>query len=294
MKASKKIRTTLLTGLLAFCIATLYYSCRKENNESGSATTSANHDRVVNNAQSIADKISHIKIVANNGKVLSVNTQSGGFSFADPHDGFSFSSSNGIEYVTNPDGSQSIYISAGAFGSNGGGGGGLIVAGNTSMEINFTLCISAADSAEGGFSFGPAMSGVSMVFGISGDLNRILNADESDTTEIGDILNGMAAYMVFDDEASGNYEIVSWLEDLGEAEENPDAFDGKGLAFVIDFRNMSMAFSKEGDLNVSGGSIGFSGKYYQFTPEEGAEDPFDLGEDPEVNVVDGMGTMGCN
>lgn len=290
MKAKRTIKSTLFTGLLAVSIATLYYSCKKENQAPASSSTSVSQKQMVNNAQDLADKISSIKIV-NKGKVVgSISTQSGGFSFADPHEGFSFSSSSGVQYVSDPNGGGSLYISASAFGGNAAAGS--VQAGNTNMDINYTLCISAADSGSG-FSFGPAFSGTSTILGISGDFSKILDgtANDSDMTTI---FNGFAMYQVFSDQASGAYPIVNWLQDISQIDENPDAFENKGFAWIMDFRDFHMFFSKSGNLNVSGGSITFDGKYYEFIPEEGAENPFDLGEDPEVNEVDGLGTMGCN
>lgn len=285
MKSVQKIKSGLLLGIAAISISTLYYSCQKTPNKP--MGWAANEGVSVENAQSILSKISKIKIVnTNTGKVIgAISTLDGGFSFADPHEGFAFSSPNGVQY-SEADGS--LYVTAAAFGENSGGGGGIIQAGSTSMDINYTICISADDSSSG-FSFGPTSEGTSTVFGISGDFDQILSGDTSGGIE--SLFNGFAMYQVYDDEASGTYDIVNWLEDLNEPE---DALQNKGFAWIIDFKKLQMYFSKSGSLNVSGGTIGFQGKYFEFIPEEDAEDMFDLGDDPEVNVVDGTGSMGCN
>jgi hypothetical protein len=64
-------------------------------------------------------------------------------------------------------------------------------------------------------------------------------------------------------------------------------------SFVMDFSNFSLYFATSGSINVSGGSMTFNGEYIAI------EDLFldFLGEgeeDPQVNVVSGYGTMGCN
>lgn len=285
MKISKKIKSTVLAGAVLLSVATLYYSCSKEKNQGPPTASGATEPQVISKGQDLSDKISRIRIVSADGKKVGALTQSGGFSFSEPHDGFTFSSPTGVQYVEDPNGGY-LYITAAAFSS---GGGGMVTAGNSSLDINFTLCLSAADSSEGGF-FGPTFSGASIIIGISGDLEAMMNAEGDSTADIGDFFHGIAVYAVFDSPASGNYQIMNFIENM----EDSTAWDNKGFAFVMDFQQFSIYFSKEGTLGVDGGSIGFEGKYYAVIPEEGAEDPFDLGDNPDVEVVDGLGTMSCN
>lgn len=283
MKISKKIKSTVLMGALVLSVATLYYSCSKENQGPAATAPVANKPQIIGQGKDLADKVSRIRIVSADGKRIGSMTQSGGFSFSEPHDGFAFSSPTGVQYVSDPNGGY-LYITAAAFT---GGGGGLVTAGNTQLDINFTLCLSADDST-GGF-FGPAFSGASMIIGISGDLEAMMNAGDDSTTSIADFFHGIAIYAVFDSPASGDYDIMNFIED-----QDTTAFEGKGFALAIDFKDLAVYFSKEGTLNVDGGSIGFSGKYYAIKPEEGSDNPFDLGDDAEVQEVDGLGTMSCN
>ncbi len=288
MKKMKSIKSMLLIGAMAVSVSVLYYSCTKPS-PGVSLGEDMGQDNSIAQAKSFADKISHIKIVADNGKVLGmVNGKTGAFSFADPHEGFHFSTNNGWEFVEDGSGGT-VYIAAGGFGNNAGGG--MVIAGSTTMEINYTFCLSASDDASGVNFFGPSKTGVSLIMGISGNLEKLLKGEVDSNTEMEDIFNGFAMYIVYSDKASGNYDVVNWITDSGLSDlENKN----KGFAWVMDFKNFHLYFSKEGKLNVNGGSIGFDGKYLDFQPDASASDLFDFGDNPKVTEVDGMGIMGCN
>lgn len=302
MKNSNNLKIVSLLGALFFSALVIITSCKKSNmgpGGSGSKITDQNEQTVQQLAQRAMDKISEIKIVKEtdgnkiNGKVIgTINMRSGGFTFADGNEGFNFSSSNGVEYVSTSGGGI-LFISAGSFGGNAAGG--TVQAGTSSLQINYTFCMSADDSSMNLNFFGPSFTGVSMVLGISGNFEDILNGTATDST-IMDAFNGMAMYVIYSDEASGNYPIVNWIanaDSINNSDNLGDLFANKGFAWVLDFKKPGIYFSSEGELNVSGGSIGFTGKYLAILPEEG-KDFFDLGGDIEFQEVDGLGVMGCN
>ena len=286
MKKAKNIKSIFLFGAVAISASILYYSCAKP--EPGGPATAANSQQVVvSKGQTFANQISRIKIVNNNGKIVgSINAKTAEFSFADPGDGFHFSTNNGWEFVKDGSGGT-IYIATGAFNSNSGG---TVVAGSTSLDINFTFCLSASD-ASNGFKFGPDTSntGVSLVIGIDGDLAAMAKGGSGQKIE--DMFHGLAMFLIYSKQAQGKYEVVNWIDNHGST-----SFDSKnkGFAWVMDFKSFSLYFSKEGTLNVNGGTIDFAGKYLQFSPDAKAKDIFDFGKNPTVTTVDGVGSMGCN
>ena len=291
MKISQKIKSVVFASAVVFSASALFYSCSKKSEMGPSSKSNSTVDQqAIKKASNFAAQISRIKIVADNGKVLgNINAKTGSFSFAEPHDGFHFSTNNGWEYVETADGTV-IYVAAGAFGSNASSGG-TVVAGNTSLDINYTFCLAASDAGDA-FSFGPDTNstGISIVMGISGDLESIINGN-TDGKDIQDLFNGFAMYLVYADQISGSYDVVNWIDDKSSPfDDNKD----KGFAWVIDFKNFHLYFSKEGKLTANGGTIGFEGKYLEFAPDADADDIFDFGDNPTVTEVDGSGEMGCN
>lgn len=231
------------------------------------------------------------------GKFLRIGND--GFNFSSPGDGWSFSSPSGYQYVAGSNGSSgTIFISSSAFGTNaagpsssgGSGGSGVVVAGPTSLNINYTFCYSADAEAMGLDLFdvgdGPDIDGVSGVLGVSGDFAALQDTNNVDEDEIKNIFHGLASYVVYDNQASGAYEIVNWLS-AGDDELEADDLANKGFAFVIDFQNARIYFSERGRLNVSGGTITYSGSYLM---AEISED----NEEMQVTSVSGVGAMGCN
>jgi hypothetical protein len=91
--------------------------------------------------------------------------------------------------------------------------------------------------------------------------------------------------MVYDKQAQGSYNIINWFDDL----EDPADLEGEGFAYIIDFRNEKLFFSKSGQLNVSGGQMTFTGKYLEISASL-----FEDEDNPTFREVSGFGTMGCN
>lgn len=211
------------------------------------------------------------------------------FSFSDPNPGWNFSNSSQVEFVPAPQGGGILFIGPGSFGENAGG---TVVAGNSSVNINYTFCFSASDEAIG-FDFGaggPELDGLSVVIGIGGDFEALTTGEFEEEDDIFDFFTGIAVYIVYDNEASGNYPILNWFEDLTE---DPDDLQDNGFAYVFAFQEPAgIYFSQSGSLNVSGGEISFDGVYWGITGN--IFDWFDTEDEFEYVEVDGFGTMGCN
>ncbi len=214
------------------------------------------------------------------------------FSFSSPNPGWNFSSTEQVYFAAAPEGGGILFLGPGSFGGNTGG---TVVAGNSSLNINYTFCFSASDDALG-FDFGvggPDFDGLSVVIGIAGDFEA-LSTGEFEDDEVFDFFQGFAVYIVYDNEANGNYPILNWFEDL---DGDPDDLEGNSFAYVLAFADPAgLYFSKSGSLNVSGGSISFEGIYWGI---EGNlfDGWFEEGEgenEPEFVEVEGFGTMGCN
>lgn len=211
------------------------------------------------------------------------------FNFVDPPGtGINFASSNGGQWTWSE--SQGLMIltepSAGL-----GSGGGTVVAGNTSLDIGLAVCFSIDDDAVGMDLFDTGVGDVAGVIGIAGDFDALMNGDfTSGEDDIFDFFHGFAYYLVYADQLSNtSYEVLNWVEDLDQPEDDLEDF---GFSFVVSFQNEGGIYiSKDGALNVNGGSIGFTGNYYAI---EGVGF-FDDGEgDADYSVVPGFGTMGCN
>ncbi len=223
------------------------------------------------------------------------------FDFSDPNSGWNFSENEGVEFVANPNGGGVLFVSPGAFGSNAGGSG-TVVAGNTALNINYTFCFSADEEAIG-LDLGLAdldFDGLSMVLGIAGDFEALANEDfENEDVDIFDYFQGLAYYLVYDNEAQGNYEILNFIDDVEGEGEDEDEPDGVGFSVVYGFTSDSFAlyFSKDGNLTVSGGSMSFSGNYYGIILDNlfGSDDDED-GDLFNFDFVEvpGFGQMGCN
>lgn len=123
--------------------------------------------------------------------------------------------------------------------------------------------------------------GFSAVIGIDADLSMLSNASSEN---IGNFFHGMASYYVYDFEASGQYEVFDWW-DLNTFE------SGNAVAYAFLFSNNnfgSFHFSKDGNINVSGGNMTFEGNYYKID-----YDFFMINDSLEFQTVQGSGTMGC-
>lgn len=217
--------------------------------------------------------------------------------FVDPDDGFTFDDpdGNGAMLYTDSDGDY-LVVSTG-IGAAGQGGGGIVVAGESSLNIDYTLCISAEAVANGdgyGSLFGgdTGWSNFSAVFGISGDFEALADADtESSDFDPFEYFYGFAVYYVFSDDLGGSYEVFDWLGEDADAE-----LDDLASSFVMDFTNFNLYFASDGEISFSGGMMSFEGTYVEIVDlfESFLEDDGFDNEEPEVNEVSGFGTMGCN
>lgn len=278
---------TLATGLILFAAG-----CKKaeldENRsfQANSKTVSAEEQRT---AMELLERVPTIGFWdVENGNLYKFNTQTRDFDFSQPSDGWDFSNSEDVQYVTDNNGGLLI-IPVFSFGGNTGGG--TIVAGNSALNVDYTFCFSASEEALGLdlFDFGGDFNGISGVIGIAGDFEALADGDVDEDADFTDFFQGFAAYMVYDDEASGSYNVLNWLEDL----EDEDADnDEAAFAYVIDFVEPGIYFSADGQLSVSGGTINFDGEYLaitdfllDFDDEEG---------DLSFDYVSGFGALGCN
>jgi hypothetical protein len=213
------------------------------------------------------------------------------FSFSDPNSSWNFSNSDEVYFAPAPQGGGILFVGPGAFSNNTGG---TVVAGNSSLNIEYTFCFSASDEALNlDLGLGSDFDGVSMVLGIAGDFEALTTGEFDEDEDIFDIFQGIAAYIVYDNEASGSYPVLNWFDDLEEDE--PDDLEGNSFAYVFAFQDPGgIYFSKSGNLNVSGGQISFEGVYFGIAGDIFGDWFDDDDVDFEFVEVDGFGTMGCN
>jgi hypothetical protein len=215
------------------------------------------------------------------------------YSFVDPPSGgFNWATSNGGQWATYPDEAGTIVVITEP-GAGLGAGGGTVVVGSTTLNIAFAICFAVGDEALGQGLFDTGIDEVAGVVGIAGDLEALQTIDfeEDEDADLSDFFQGFAYYLVYaEDLANDDYEVLNWLEDL---EQDEEELDGFGFAYVVHFVDGGGIFlSKSGELSVDGGSIGFNGTYFGiegllFFDEEGEDEEFDFSEVP------GFGTMGC-
>ncbi len=218
--------------------------------------------------------------------------------FVDPDAGFTFDDPDGNGAILYTDADGDYLVVSSGIGVAGQGGGGTVIAGNSALNMDVTICLSAEAVAAGdgyGDIFGgdTGWSNFSAVFGISGDFDALANADtESSDFDPFEFFYGFAVYYVFSDDLNGSYEVFDWLDEEGDGND----LDDFAASFVMDFTNFSIYFSTSGEITFSGGMMTFSGTYLEIVDlfESFLEDD-GLGDDePEANEVDGYGTMGCN
>jgi hypothetical protein len=215
-----------------------------------------------------------------------------GWNFAEPGDGFNYSSDGDL--LAYSENTNTLILTTAALGTNQTTGG-TVVAGETSLDINYAFCF-ASDNGEdalGGDLFGvtnASTNGVSGVIGVSGDFEELQSADS--TTEFGDIFHGLVFYFVYDGSPSGTYEVIDWLDiDWNDS----TSYEDQCFAFIFDFKNGRLFLSSSGSIKVSGGSMFYSGKYFEVTGFLNEDGEYDLsGDNLSYKEVDGFGTMGCN
>lgn len=222
-------------------------------------------------------------------QVIVFNRGSREFSFATPNDGWNFSNSSGTVFVPYEEGGGVLIVPVASFGGNSSGG--TVVAGSTALDISYTFCFSASDEALGLdlFDYGGTFDGVSVVVGIAGDFEALADGAVDEDADFTDFFQGLAMYVVYDNEAQGTYEILNWIEDI---DTDIDDLADSGFSYVIDFVDFNLYFSSQGELTVSGGEISFAGEYLGFVELFESLDEDD--EDLEFAFVPGFGAMGCN
>jgi hypothetical protein len=102
----------------------------------------------------------------------------------------------------------------------------------------------------------------------------------------------LAYYVVYDNEASGSYDILNWFDNV---DEDPDDLGGNGFAWVYSFSEDSwmIYFSDSGELQVNGGQMNFNGTYLGIGLSiSELEDGNYLNFNYEEGT--GYGSMGCN
>jgi len=297
-----KIKSNLRVAVAGMATALLLFStsCTKDDYNSGDLSNPSDTREIKDKdtrdeIRSAADQVPAIswynsamdKIITFDPK-----NEEKSFDFSDPNPGWNTSSADDVYWQPAQNGGGILFIGPGAFGGNTGSG--TVVAGNTALNITTTFCFAASEEAigldVGGFG-GPEFDGISGVVGIAGDLEALANQEFEDDDEIFDYFEGLAYYVVYDNEASGNYDILNWFDNLDG--EDPDDLGGDGFAWVYGFSpdEWSLYFSKNGQLNVSGGNINFEGNYFGlvFSLNELDEDIFNF----DFVEVTGFGQMGC-
>ncbi len=277
-----------LFGVLSLFIASVFISCDSENNASDPSPSVSQSDKkaeVLKMLPSVIQNLPKIKIVHGEAGKQKDGGKDGGFNFGSSGS-FDFSSPSGNTYTTEE---GVVIISTPSFGANAGGG--VISAGSSTFDITATFCLSAGEEGEGSELsdlFAGGLDGVSLVIGISGDLEL----SSIDTTSFLGGIEAMAIYVVFDDEAQGSYDVFNFFD----FDEDDDSFDptGSAYAYILDIKEGRFFISSDGSLNVSGGNITFDGEYLQL--DLSPEDFFEEGEGEDIDdfeIVSGSGTMGC-
>ena len=225
---------------------------------------------------------------------INLNAETRDWSFTSPPEGWQFDDAddNGVIFVEDIDGGTIVF--SGTAGANTGGGS--VVAGNSALDIDVAICLSAQEVGEDGgfvdlFDTGFGFSEFAVVMGIAGDFEELGNADtESEDFDPFEFFHGFAIYYVLADDIGGNYEVFDWMD----SQEGEEDYSDMAAAFLMDFQNFALYFSVDGDINVSGGQMSFNGHYLAledlFLDYLESEDEVD----PEFSIVSGFGTMGCN
>lgn len=270
-------------------------SCSKECDHDAQITPSSGTNATARNRiKQMIKKLPMTKIIGLAGRYAATHPNGivggkteGGWSFSNPGVGtLSFSSPDGITYS---DTKNTIYAPWSSFGSNSSSGG-TVVAGGSSLDMNYTFCFSSSDAAYGLNLFdldSANFTGLSIVIGVSGDFDALANADS--TTNLFDYFHGLAFYIVYDSPASGDYEVVNWLDGLAGYNINSKI----AFAYLFDFRDGKLYLSTEGNMNVTGGYMNFNGKYLEIAGFFDDDQNFDW-NNLTFSIVPGFGAMGCN
>jgi hypothetical protein len=210
------------------------------------------------------------------------------WTFANPYQGAEYSESG--SWVS-ADGEAMVVFSVNGT-TSGAGGGGTVVAGNTTLNIDHAFCFNVDVQAVGLdlFDFGGSFDGVSGVIGIAGDFEALANGELGEEADFEDFFQGFAAYIVYDSQANGTYEVLDWFSDL---ESEADDLADNAFSYVLDWNNFGLFFSSNGSITASGASLSFEGEYLSLLDFVTSIDEEGEGE-LEAEFVEGFGQMGCN
>lgn len=271
----------------AAMVALFFIGCAKENVSENRSYYAKPQKSVKEKVQDLADRLPEVAFYDEKAdRIIRIDPETREFSFATPNPGWNFSNGGGVTYVED---AGILIIPVVSFGANTGG---TVVAGSSSLDINYAFCFSASDEALGLdlFDFGGDFTGISAVIGIGGDFEALADGTYEDEEDgFGTFFTGLAAYFVYDNEASGSYNILNWLEEI---DTDTDDLANKGFSYVVDFQQFNLYFSANGSLNVSGGEMSFSGEYLGFAELFDSLDDDD--DEFSYALVPGFGTMGCN
>jgi hypothetical protein len=293
----KSIIRAMAAGALAFG-AVVFTGCQKEEITNKVGNPMAGSKKVtlteaqIRQVREISAKIPMVRLHDEvNGRYMDINIYerwNRDWTFANPYEGAEYSESG--SWVS-ADGEEMVVFSVNAT-TSGAGGGGTVVAGNTTLNIDYAFCFNIDVQAVGLdlFDFGGSFDGVSGVIGIAGDFEALANDELGEEPDFEDFFEGFAAYIVYDSQANGTYEVLDWFEDL---EGGSDDLADNAFSYVLDWSNFGLYFSSAGTITASGASLNFQGEYlslldFVLTLDEEGE------EEMEAEFVEGLGQMGCN
>lgn len=203
--------------------ALIFSACQKENI---TATGAPKGKKVSMNSiqkrrvEAMAAAIPTVRLYdQNNGRFMDIDIfnrkVTRDWTFANPTQGYEYAETG---TWTNADGSQMVVLTISGT-SSGSGGGGTVVAGNSALDIDYAFCFNVDVEAVGIDLFsglGGDFEGFAGVVGIAGDFEALANNELGDDPEFEDFFQGFAEYIVYDDYANGNYEVLNWFDDLDE------------------------------------------------------------------------------
>jgi hypothetical protein len=293
----KSIMRAMAFGAIAFG-AIVFTGCQKEEfTGTGNNPLTATERVQLSEAQSrkvreISAKLPMVRLYDEaHGRYMDMNIYerwNRDWTFADPYEGAEFSETGSW---TNAEGDEMVVFSVNGT-SSGAGGGGTVVAGNTTLNIDYAFCFNIDVAAVGMdlFDFGGSFDGVSGVIGIAGDFEALADGELGEDADFEEFFEGYAAYIIYDGQANGSYEVLDWFEDL---DSGSDDLEDNAFSFVLDWTNFGIYFSSNGTITASDASLNFEGEYlslfdFVLTLDEEGE------EEIEAEFVEGLGQMGCN
>ena len=269
--------------VLLIAAVTILAACKKENtttvNSVSSELTEDQFKVLTNNMKSIPLSINVIDEV--NNRVVEFNVRertiscNRSWNFANPTTNTIYGQAGGL----------TVYVSSSSVGWGSGSPTHSITAGSTTLNVQ-TLCLAVDASAYASMFAGATGSlpidGISVVMGLDADFSLLANSSSS---SFGNYFKGLAYYLVYDFNASGSYPVIDWL--------NYSTFpNSEAFSMVFSFtagNNGGFYFSENGNINVSGGDMTFTGNYWGIESNFSAINP-----SLSYGTFSGSGTMGCN